>query len=147
MSVLSLSYWEIDVTVQNISHTLPHIMAGKIDGVDMVRKNYVTVTVCIVTMRRLPVQQSVEVCDWLQPSDELSPFFSTTEPFYPASYYFNHAPPSRYPVGSNISPDNVHPAWKPPAHRGQCRWIDGHSKVRIPRIITVNNNVKQEWSK
>lgn len=52
------------------------------------------------------------------PSDELSPFFSTTEPFYPASYYFNHAPPSRYPVGSNISPDDGHPAWKPPAHRG-----------------------------
>jgi len=32
MSVLSLSYWESDVTVTNISQSLPHIMAGKTAG-------------------------------------------------------------------------------------------------------------------
>jgi len=45
MSV-SLSYWENDVTVTNISQSLPHIMAGeKTAGIDMVWRNYVTVTV------------------------------------------------------------------------------------------------------
>ena len=48
---------------------------------------------------------------WLQPSDELSPFFSTTESFYPASYYFNRGQLNRgmgYPTGTN----DGQPAWR-----------------------------------
>jgi len=44
---------------------------------------------------------------WLQPTDELSPFFSTTQPYYPASYYFNYGQSAR-----STAPDNGHPAWK-----------------------------------
>jgi len=40
----------------------------------------------------------------LQASDELGQFFSTTESYYPASYYFNH--------GKN--PDASYAAWKDP---------------------------------
>jgi len=38
MCVLSLSYWESDVTITNISQSLPHIMAGKTAGIDTVMK-------------------------------------------------------------------------------------------------------------
>lgn len=45
------------------------------------------------------------------PSHELSPFFSTTEPYYPASY-FDHGQPSR-----SAGTDDGYPAWRGP-HRG-----------------------------
>ena len=48
MSLLSVSYYKSDVTVTNISQSLSRIMAG----IDMVGRNYVTVTLCIGSLER-----------------------------------------------------------------------------------------------
>ena len=51
MFILSVFYWEIVVTVTSISQSLPHIMVTWENswqpGIDMIWRNYITVTLCI----------------------------------------------------------------------------------------------------
>jgi len=58
---------------------------------------------------------------WLQPNDDIGSFFSTTEPFYPASYYFNYGQPGRA-TGTSSSPEDGQPAW---TERPRGRQING----------------------
>ena len=54
MSALSISYLESDVRITNFLAELAPQNGGKTAGIDMIRRNYVTVTRCIVTMTAQP---------------------------------------------------------------------------------------------
>jgi len=48
--ILSLPYWESDITITNISQSLPYAMVGKTASIDTVWRNCITVTLCILLL-------------------------------------------------------------------------------------------------